>query len=727
GELNGACIFNPTARDEGQGMPLVATLDAPGLSSLREAIVNEVREAAKIPPDNHGFVPHMTLAYLTDPLPDAEGGDETSTGPAMPLPSPVPLTFADLVVAWPDTQTHISLLGDFDAAARGVEEAIELMPDEATGGEDESTPAPPDVTQPAASMGLAEGDAVPVDGPAAQPDEGRVIPTPGPLGMWEACLVTEDVPTDEVMDEGDGTSVRGRFIPAGTLTWREPPLPIGFAVNRMGSPADNGHLGAPVAGAATEVWRDGNRIMARGPYLDNADGMALKEAVDGGAPIGPSIDLGASDVWEIITDATGTSRATLQEGSVAGAVVLPYEAQHSGPDGEWLTWFRSVEAETPAPEAMPAEMPAVVPIAASALTACAAPLFGAPLYPPMEWLMKPAPNDGSFVGVTILDSGQGFAHIAGGTCHIGIPGTCVKVSDGLLSRDFSLFHKGLQGSGRGIKTAEGQFVQVGQITLAGGHADTRLSADHARQHYDNTDSVIANARISWDEAVGLPWAAFAIAGDATEAQVQRFRAAGEVSVDYRQLEDGKLHLIALPVVPRGGFPPMRALSAGGEIRSLILTASSELGPTGGSVTDKTWDGDASRFSDDQYQKACAACDPLADTTVKQACFLPHHEPEGTINRNGVHAAAQRVGSLSGHTADAVTAAKAHLRNHYRTDLKEEPPDNLGQPSQSVAADGLLLDLAHDFYGRQLEAEAGLLASAHRSEAQRLGKALTSQP
>jgi len=45
-------------------------------------------------------------------------------------------------------------------------------------------------------------------------------------------------------------------------------------------------------------------------------------------------------------------------------------------------------------------------------------------------------------------------------------------------------------------------------------------------------------------------------------------------VDYRELEDGRLHLIALPVVPRGGFPPMRALSAGGELKTLILTASS---------------------------------------------------------------------------------------------------------------------------------------------------------
>jgi hypothetical protein len=368
----------------------------------------------------------------------------------------------------------------------------------------------------------------------------------------------------------------GRLIPEGILTWRTPPLPGGFAVNDVGSPADNGHMGAPVACAATEIAREGNRIMARGPYLDNADGMALKAAVDGGAPIAPSIDLGASDQWEITTEANGTSRRTLVAGSIAGFVVLPYEAQHSTEDGEWLTWFRSAPdtALTP-PEAMPEEMPALVPVAASAVVACGAGSFGAPLYSPRAWFETPAPETGEIVGPTYTDEGQVFGHASGGTCHIGIPGTCLRVNDDMLDRDFRVFHKGLDGQHRGIKTAEGDLVQVGQVTLAGGHADTALGAAAARKHYDDTDSVIANVRITWDEKAGAPWMAGAIQHTATEGQVQQMRAAGEVSVDYRQLEDGRLHLIALPVVPRGGFPPLRALSAGGELKTLILTAAGE--------------------------------------------------------------------------------------------------------------------------------------------------------
>jgi hypothetical protein len=405
---------------------------------------------------------------------------------------------------------------------------------------------------------------------------------------------------------------------------------------------------------------------------------------------------------------------------------------HSDADGNWLTWFRSIPgSEQPdAGEVVATDVgqepgdtvPTPAPVAASgALTACAADnLFGAPLYPSAEWFRTPPP--GEFVGPTVTDEGQIFGHIAGGTCHIGLPGTCTRVSDGDLSRDFSLFHKGLDDKARGIKTAEGEQIQVGQITLVGGHAttDITLTATAAKKHYDDTRSIVGNVRIVWDPQEGKPWMAGALAHGVTEAQVQTFRAAGEVSVDYRQLEDGKLHLVALPVVPRGGWPPLRALSAGGELKTLILSPSSEFGPTGGSVTDKDWDGSASRFTDAQYQTAAAACDPADKGPPKTRCFLPHHEPDGTINRNGVHAAAQRVGSLEGRSPDAVSAAKAHLRNHYRTDLDEDPPDSLGQPSQAVTADGLLLELTHDMLTRRLGSEEAALAGVHRQEVERLG-------
>lgn len=92
------------------------------------------------------------------------------------------------------------------------------------------------------------------------------------------------------------------------------------------------------------------------------------------------------------------------------------------------------------------------------------------------------------------------------------------------------------------------------------------------------------------------------------------------------------------------------------------------------VVDKPWDGAASRFTDEQYQRSTAACDP-GDGTPKQRCFLPHHEPGGALNRSGVHAAAQRAGQLKGRDPAAVARAKSHLRGHYRQ-LGEEAPGSI---------------------------------------------------
>jgi hypothetical protein len=98
-----------------------------------------------------------------------------------------------------------------------------------------------------------------------------------------------------------------------------------------------------------------------------------------------------------------------------------------------------------------------------------------------------------------------------------------------------------------------------------------------------------------------------------------------------------------------------------------------------------WDGAASRFSDPQYRTASAACDP-GDGTVKERCFLPHHEPTGALNVNGLHAAASRAGSLKGHSPAAVASAKAHLRAHYHA-IGEDVPPSLTAAGGTMCPDG----------------------------------------
>lgn len=98
-----------------------------------------------------------------------------------------------------------------------------------------------------------------------------------------------------------------------------------------------------------------------------------------------------------------------------------------------------------------------------------------------------------------------------------------------------------------------------------------------------------------------------------------------------------------------------------------------------------WDGSASRFTDAEYRQAAAACDPGG--TAKEACFLPHHDPGGALNRDGLAAAAGRVSSLAGHSAAAVAKAKAHLRGHYRQ-LGKPVPDNLAATAEEIEAAGV---------------------------------------
>jgi hypothetical protein len=119
------------------------------------------------------------------------------------------------------------------------------------------------------------------------------------------------------------------------------------------------------------------------------------------------------------------------------------------------------------------------------------------------------------------------------------------------------------------------------------------------------------------------------------------------------------------------------------------------------LVELAWDGAASRFTDPEYREAAAACD-TGSGTVKERCFLPHHDPGGALNRDGLAAAAGRVGSLSGHSAAAVAKAKAHLRSHYSS-IGEPVPDSLKAavqpgapaPAQPKCPPGWSKDPDHD--------------------------------
>jgi hypothetical protein len=111
------------------------------------------------------------------------------------------------------------------------------------------------------------------------------------------------------------------------------------------------------------------------------------------------------------------------------------------------------------------------------------------------------------------------------------------------------------------------------------------------------------------------------------------------------------------------------------------------------VSDKPWsDFTEADYSDDQWFTACAL-HKNGTSKVKSDNGLPIREPGGTLNRNGVHAAAARFNQVDA-PAEAKSKAKSALRGAYKA-LGEEVPDVLASARTTNAA----------------YAERGLVASA----------------
>lgn len=155
----------------------------------------------------------------------------------------------------------------------------------------------------------------------------------------------------------------------------------------------------------------------------------------------------------------------------------------------------------------------------------------------------------------------------------------------------------------------------------------------------------------------------------------RYRFVSPAFGAYRD-EQGRVHTdvltsVALTNVPflREGMAPValdRVLAE--EVTDSVLLAQ---------VTDRPWDGSASRYSDEQWRRACVL-DTGEDTTPKQRYKLPVREPDGTLNRNAVHAAAAALAGARGGVQAPEEAKRAAARKLIQLygELGEEPPEAL---------------------------------------------------
>lgn len=98
-----------------------------------------------------------------------------------------------------------------------------------------------------------------------------------------------------------------------------------------------------------------------------------------------------------------------------------------------------------------------------------------------------------------------------------------------------------------------------------------------------------------------------------------------------------------------------------------------------SVSNKPWSQfDESDYTPEQWYEACLIKPPKSEYTAKAQAKLPVREPAGTLNRNGVHAAAAALagarGGVKASAEEKRKAARALIRL-YR-ELEEEPPETI---------------------------------------------------
>ena len=202
------------------------------------------------------------------------------------------------------------------------------------------------------------------------------------------------------------------------------------------------------------------------------------------------------------------------------------------------------------------------PMDAASLVACGMVAQQIPVVPPKMWFENPRLEKAT--PLTVSDDGHVYGHIASwDTDHIGLPfGTKPPRS----RSDYGFFHTGV------IRTDGGTDVPVGQLTLAGGHADLTASAAEAIKHYDDTASAVADVHAGEDR-YGI-WVAGALRPGVQPEQIRALRASAP-SGDWRPIR-GSLELVAVCQVNVPGFPIARARVASGQVMALVAAGAATL-------------------------------------------------------------------------------------------------------------------------------------------------------
>jgi 2'-5' RNA ligase len=355
----------------------------------------------------------------------------------------------------------------------------------------------------------------------------------------EAADVADEAPEEIGPAEGEDTTGRRFRIPIlipegvptgdrrifaeGALEAKEPPMPLLWQRE-----TDEGHKRSVIVGRIDKIERleSGGLGNAEGVFDTHEDAAEAARQVRERYLTGVSGDVDQFESELSQTD-TGDDSMLIKHGRLVAATLVAKPA------------FQEASIEM-----IPEEGETTV-ITAS----------GGPLLPPKSWFFKPS-LDGPTM-LTVTDEGRVYGHIAEwGTPHLGNP----QLKPPRSGSNYRYFNR------KPLRTAEGEDVKVGQLTLVGGHAKLAFDPDRATRHYDDTRSAVADV-VAGEDEFGI-WVSGAMRPDVTPTQLRAFRAS-EPSGDWR-MRDGQLELCAICQVNTAGFPVTpRALVSSGEVVSLV--------------------------------------------------------------------------------------------------------------------------------------------------------------
>lgn len=331
-------------------------------------------------------------------------------------------------------------------------------------------------------------------------------------------------------------TVDGREFAAGSIEWREPPIPL-MMIRENDPTGRGGHKASSAIGMISEMWREDDEngfgtVYGKGYFASDDKGAEARKLIAEGIISGVSADVGGAIVEELEASDEFGMRKIIRRGTIVAVTALPIPAF----DDTKVSVVSESDDQ---------------PIIASA----------GPTWAPLSaWFDNP--NLTEPTPITVTADGRVFGHVAlWGTCHVGYRDRCVTPPHS--KSNYQYFNTG------SVLTADGKTVHVGRLTAGTGHASIEFGAQPAVEHYDHTGHQAAYVRTG-EDSHGV-WMAGTLSPTATPEQIAVLRASA-VSGDWRAIGSA-LELVGVLAVNTPGFPVPRAragIVAGAQV-SLIAS------------------------------------------------------------------------------------------------------------------------------------------------------------